>query len=126
MGSDASGSLQLVRLPAGAAKVEVNGSPTASPWSFKDKSGNTSFAAGEFMEGGLDLTAVFGADIPCITTFMAETRSSTSPTATLSDFTNPRPLPLCGISITKSCAGSGSINADGSSITYNWTGHGPQ
>jgi uncharacterized repeat protein (TIGR01451 family) len=122
VGDDATGSLQLVSLPAGAAKVEVNGGLTTSPWPFKDKSGNTQFAPGEFMEGGLDLTAVFGGNIPCITTFMAETRSSTSPTATLSDFTAPHSLPLCGITITKTCTGAGSISADGNSITYNWTG----
>jgi hypothetical protein len=111
-----------VSLPAGAAKVVVNGSTATSPWPFKDKAGSTNFAPGEFMEGGLDLNAIFPSGIPCITTFMAETRSSQSPTATLSDFTNPKPLPLCGISITKTCSGPGSISADGTSITYNWTG----
>src|SRR4029434_3560435 len=40
--------------------------------------------AGEFVEEGVDLTALgLGT---CFSTFLAETRSSQSPTATLSDF----------------------------------------
>jgi hypothetical protein len=65
----------------------VNPGPglTASPWSFLDKGGNTSFANGEFYEAGIDLTGL-GFDDECFSTVVSETRSSTSPTATLKDF----------------------------------------
>src|SRR4029077_3801662 len=54
------------------------------PWSFTDKSHNSGPAPGEFLEEGVNLTALgLGG---CFSNFMAETRSSQSPTATLSDF----------------------------------------
>jgi hypothetical protein len=65
----------------------VNPGPslTDSPWAFLDKSGNADFANGELYEAGLDLTGLgFGGE--CFSTVVAETRSSTSPTATLKDF----------------------------------------
>src|SRR5262249_36886838 len=56
----------------------------AVPWSYMDKSHRTSPAAGEFLEEGVDLTALgLGG---CFSNFLAETRSSQSPTASLSDF----------------------------------------
>jgi hypothetical protein len=93
-----------------------------SPWGFLNKSGETTFAHGEFLEGAIDLNAVFGSNIPCFTTFMGETRASTSPTSTLSDFSPPVSFPLCGIAVTKSCSGNGVVSADGSSITYTFNG----
>ena len=68
-----------------------------SPWGFLNKSGESTFGHGEFLEGGIDLNSVFGSSIPCFTTFMGETRASTSPTSTLSDFIPPHSFPLCGI-----------------------------
>ncbi len=91
-----------------------------SPWSFVNKSNETTFAHGELLEGAIDLNAIYGSNIPCFTTFMAETRASTSPTATLSDFTPPTSFPLCGLSITKACTGSTILN--GSQIQYNFSG----
>jgi hypothetical protein len=82
----------------------VNGDTVAAPAGFKDKSGNTSYAHGEFMEGGINLNAIFGNNVPCIASFFAETRSSQSTTATLSDFTVPVPFPLCSMAISKACA----------------------
>jgi hypothetical protein len=58
---------------------------TPSPWAFLDKSGNTGFANGEFFEGGLNLTDLNLGD-RCFSTVAAESRSSTSTTATLKDF----------------------------------------
>jgi hypothetical protein len=57
-----------------------------APWPFEDKDGNTEFAPGEFFEGGIDLTALGLAD-QCFATALAETRTSTSPTSVLKDFT---------------------------------------
>jgi hypothetical protein len=58
---------------------------TTAPWSFTDKSGNTSFAAGEFYEGGIDLSN-FGLGNECFASTLAESRSSTSTSAVLKSF----------------------------------------
>src|SRR5207248_5177306 len=83
-GSDATGSLQPVSTPAGTSFAIVNGAATSVPWSYKNKSGASQPAAGEFLEEGVDLTALGIAG--CFSSFLAETRSSQSPTATLSDY----------------------------------------
>lgn len=56
-----------------------------APWLFRNKSGQTSFGHGEFYEGGLNLTTL-GLQNECFSSFLAETRSSQSVTATLKDF----------------------------------------
>ncbi len=97
------------------------GDGVTSPWGFLNKSGQTTFAHGELLEGGIDLNAIFGANVPCFTTFMAETRSSNSPTASLSDFSPPASFPLCGISVAKGCNGGGVVSNGGTRIDYSWT-----
>jgi uncharacterized repeat protein (TIGR01451 family) len=83
-GDDATGGLVAVATPPNSTFAIVNGSSISVPWSFTDKSHNTSPAAGEFLEEGVNLTALgLGG---CFSNFIAETRSSQSPTATLSDF----------------------------------------
>jgi uncharacterized repeat protein (TIGR01451 family) len=83
-GDDSTGSLVPVTAPDGTTFAIVNGAPITVPWSFTDKSHNSGPAAGEFLEVGVDLTAL---DVRgCFSNFLAETRSSDSPTATLSDF----------------------------------------
>src|SRR5262249_49169140 len=84
-GDDSTGSLVPVTVdPAGTTFEIVNSAAESGPWVFTNKAGQTSPAAGEFLEEGVDLTALglqggFSA-------FLAETRSAESPTATLSDF----------------------------------------
>jgi hypothetical protein len=65
----------------------VNPGPglTTSPWPFLDKSGNGSFLNGEFYEGGINLS-LLGLGNECFSSIAAESRSSTSTTATLKDF----------------------------------------
>jgi hypothetical protein len=92
----------------------------AVPWPFINKSGQTTYAHGEFLEGGIDLQTIFGSNIPCFSTFFAETRSSNSSTASLEDVTPPVSFPLCGMSVTKSCTGS-QISADGASASYTFS-----
>src|ERR1043166_539268 len=89
---------------------------------FLDKNGSSTYGHGEFMEGGIDLQATFG-NVPCISTFFAETRSSQSLTATLSDFSIPAPFKLCGISIDKHCTGA-SLNTNDSpeTVSYGFRG----
>jgi uncharacterized repeat protein (TIGR01451 family) len=83
-GDDATGSLVAVPTPPNSTFAIVNGAPISVPWSYKNKSGQTKPAAGEFLEEGVNLTGLgLGS---CFSNFIAETRSSQSPTATLSDF----------------------------------------
>jgi hypothetical protein len=95
---------------------------TVSPggWSFGDKNGLSAFQVGEFLEISVDLNAIFGSNIPCFSTFFAETRSSTAPTASLSDLTGPVSFPLCSMNVTKLCTGSSIIG--GSQVQYNFNG----
>jgi len=58
---------------------------TVAPWPFTDKSGNTSYLAGELYEGGVNLSTL-GLAGECFSSVASETRSSTSTTATLKDF----------------------------------------
>lgn len=66
----------------------VNGTNgTKAPWTFTDKSGNSTYLQGELYEGGVNLSAPsvnLGGE--CFASFVSETRSSTSPSATLKDF----------------------------------------
>lgn len=71
---------------------------TAAPWPYTDKSGNSSYLQGEFFEGGINLSTLGLAD-QCFSTVVAETRSSTSATATLKDFV-VAPLGSCGAALT--------------------------
>lgn len=95
VGDDATGSLVPVTTPSGTTFAIVNGDSTSVPWSYKNKSGQSSPAAGELLEEGVDLTAL-GLE-GCFSSFLAETRSSQSPTATLSDFVVGS-FELCSIS----------------------------
>ena len=77
-----------------------------------------------FWEGGIDVTKalqVIGINtVPCFSSFLEETRSSPSTTATLKDFLLG-PITLCGMSISKSC-GTPSVNEAGTAINYPVTG----
>jgi hypothetical protein len=93
-GNDSTGSLQFVGGNSSNTFAIVNGAPISVPWSYTNKSGQSQPQAGEFLEEGVDLTALgLGG---CFTTFLAETRSSQSPTATLSDFAVGT-FPLCSL-----------------------------
>ena len=66
----------------------ANTTSQPSPWVYDDKSvigADNDFPANALFEGGIDLSAL-ELDTGCFSTFIAETRSSTSTTATLSDF----------------------------------------
>lgn len=83
-GDESTGSLVPVTAPAGTTFAIGNGAPVPAPWPFQDKRHNAGPAAGEFLEAGVDLTAL-GLD-GFFSSFLAETRSAGDPTATLSDF----------------------------------------
>jgi uncharacterized repeat protein (TIGR01451 family) len=93
-GDDATGSLVALSDIPNTTFAIVNGGPISVPWSFTNKSGESSPAHGEFLEEGVDLTALgLGG---CFSAFLAETRSSQSPTATLSDFVVGN-FPVCSL-----------------------------
>jgi uncharacterized repeat protein (TIGR01451 family) len=96
-GNDATGSLVALNNGNpinGNTFAIVNSAPISVPWSYTNKPGQHQPQAGEFLEEGVDLTAL-GLQ-GCFSTFMAETRSSQSPTATLSDFALGS-FPLCSL-----------------------------
>lgn len=131
VGNDATGSLQLVASSTNAACVAdasgtktacaiANSSPVASPWPFTPKSGSSgTFPVASFFEGGVNVTALLG-ETPCLSTFLVETRSSTSLTAQLKDFARGT-FSLCGMSMTKACD-AGRLTANGTSFEYDAKG----
>ena len=64
----------------------VNNGAETAPWAFENKDGDDFFAKGQFFEGGINLSQLFGGDAPCFSTFLAETRSSQEVEAQLKDF----------------------------------------
>jgi hypothetical protein len=118
------------------ATVDANptGNGVASPWPFTPKSNSSGttganvWGTGEFMEGGINMTAL-GLGSECVSTVLAETRSSNSPTSTLSDFTLGN-FGGCGSSIktTSGAAtgngtiGTGTVTSPTDSATVNVTG----
>src|SRR3954451_8414976 len=113
-GNDATGSLVALNNgnPIGGSTFAiVNGSNISTPWSYKNKSGASQPAAGEFLEEGVDLTAL-GLE-GCFSSFRAETRSSQSPTATLSDLVIGN-LAVCSLAATPFTG----LSKVGDSITY--------
>ena len=89
----------------------TNASPVAAPWPYENKDTGVSatFPSGAFFEGAIDLTAS-GLD-SCFAGFIAESRSSTSISATLKDFADPSGgFNLCSINVDKSCGNGLLVN----------------
>ncbi len=75
-----------------------------SPWAYEPKDGTVNkFPYESFFEGGIDLTELVGNK--CFSSFMAETRSSSSFTASLKDFVLGS-FENCSIKIVKTCKDS--------------------
>lgn len=80
----------------------TNAGDETSPWPYVPKSGVAgTFPYESFFEGGINLTSILGG-AACFSSFMAETRSSTSVTATLKDFSLGQ-FPVCNIAVSKTC-----------------------
>jgi hypothetical protein len=81
------------------------GGVNGGPWVNYDRHGAeiTDLEENAFTEFGVDVTAILHGQTPCITSFMAHTRTSPGPpqddpiTSELKDFAAPTPLPLCGL-----------------------------
>jgi hypothetical protein len=92
-----------------------------SVWAYTPKSGAAgAFPVASFFEGGINVSALLGST-PCFSSFIVETRSSTSNTAQLKDFLRGN-FTLCGMNVTKSCPGNGVVNPGGTSIHYLFNG----
>lgn len=91
-------------------------------WSdYTPKSGTQgTFPFESFFEGGINLSQIVGGSDGCFSSFMAETRSSSSFTAALKDFVLDN-FELCKVEITKVCTG-GDINGDDTGFTYSFEG----
>jgi hypothetical protein len=88
-------------VPSTACAI-TNAKSEPAPWSYQSKSGPSGvFPPESFFEGGVNLSAVLGGTT-CFSSFLAETRSSTSVTAALKDFVLGE-FPVCDISVTKTC-----------------------
>src|ERR1043166_4756628 len=84
----------------GAICSVVNSTNIASPWPYTPKVGSANrFPPGSFFEGAINITLLVPGEV-CFASFLAETRSSTSVNATLSDFAIGR-LGTCCIDIPK-------------------------
>src|SRR5437899_12889566 len=92
----------------------------STPWSSKDKTSdpNTS-ATAEFFAVGIDLTALFGSNAPCINRFIFDTRTSPSVTATLKDYAEGA-LATCPTSTISTTVSPSPINL-GDSATHTTT-----
>lgn len=96
------------------------GADSTAPWPYTAKDGTSgAFPFETFFEGGINLTKLIGADA-CFSSFMAETRSSSSFTASLKDFSLDA-FPVCAISVTKACA-TPTLNEAEDMITYDISG----
>ena len=99
----------------------ANTGNVTSVWSYTPKQGaGGTFPVASFFEGGINVTALLGTT-PCLSSFIVETRSSTSNTAQLKDFIRGS-FSLCGLSATKACPANGTVNPDGTSIHYLFNG----
>ena len=91
-------------------------------WSdYTPKSGTQgTFPFESFFEGGINLSQIVGGSDGCFSSFMAETRSSSSFTAALKDFVLDN-FELCKVEITKVCTG-GDLNETETGFTFNFEG----
>ena len=81
--------------------------PAESPWPYTSKDGFVNeFPFETFFEGGINLSALTGE--ACFASFMAETRSSSSFTASLKDFSLDQ-FPVCSVELSKAC-GTGTFD----------------
>ncbi len=91
--------------------------PTDAPWPYVAKDGTDgAFPYETFFEGGINLSQLLGTE-SCFASFMAETRSSHSFTATLKDFVLGS-FPLCGFEVSKSCEADLNVADDLATITF--------
>lgn len=121
-----------VRLAAGAAKCGTTAgdlacaitNPTGtetSPWTYTPKQGTANtFPVASFFEGGVNISQLFGGR-RCFSSFLAETRSSSSETAVLKDFVLGA-FDVCKVEATKKCTNDSTADDVLGAITFNVRG----
>ena len=98
------------------ACATVNRGDTPAPWAYTPKSGSAgTFPQGSFFEGGINLTRLVP-DIGCVSSFMAETRSSTPFDSRLKDL-RLGDFNTCRATVTTSSSPSTSTVVPGTSVT---------
>jgi hypothetical protein len=104
------------------ARTNATAQPAPANWNYVPKSGPAgTFPPQSFFEGGVNLSAIFGAgNVPCFSSFLAETRSSSSITAQLKDFAEGT-FELCKVGITKTCSFVEVTNG-GTALKYSFGG----
>ena len=107
--------------PACAVTNQV---PISTTWPSSAKTGGNLLPAQTFFTGGIDLTYVFQnilgvANAPCFSSFLFDTRTSQSLTATVKDFLSGG-FPECHVSVTKTYTCNG-FNAD-NTFNYSYQG----
>ena len=119
-GSGATGAV-CGSVPSGDLACAIANEGTVdAPWPYASKDGFVDeFPFETFFEGGVNLSQVLGGDA-CFASFMAETRSSSSFTASLKDFSLDS-FPVCKIGITKQCT-DGDVNANETGFVYTYSG----
>ena len=97
----------------------TNDSAMPSPWPYVPKDGTSGeFPPESFYEGGINLSQLVGP--VCFTSFMAESRSSSSFTASLKDFVLHN-IEVCGLGLAKQCT-SGTVDASETGFDYGYDG----
>lgn len=98
-------------IPADSICGATNAGSIPLPW-------NGTVAAGQFFEGGINLTKAIGGDA-CFASFMATSRASSTQNASIKNFILDA-FPVCSVSVTKTCANPQLVGAN--SIRYTVTG----
>lgn len=80
-----------------------NTDPKDAPWDYLSSAGDTDFPSQAFFELGINITKFTGET--CFASFLASSRSSSTSTATIKDF-SLHTFPLCGVEVGKACVGS--------------------
>jgi len=100
-----------------------NDAVTIAPWSYVPKTVDPqnpgTFPQFSFIEGGINVSALLGGQTECFSSFLAETRSSQSPTATLKDFALGG-FETCKLDISKTCP-TATFNAATGKIDYGYS-----
>lgn len=97
--------------------ASVNTGDETAPWGsdYTPKQGTPGvFPYNSFFEGGINITQLLGST-PCFSSFLIESRSSTSETAQLKDFVLGA-INTCKISVDKQCTSA--LSSDGASIDH--------
>lgn len=101
-----------VGIPADSICGATNPGNIGLPW-------NGTVSAGQFFEGGINLTKAIGGDA-CFASFMATSRSSSTANSSIKNFILDA-FPVCSVAVTKACASPELVN-NGSAIRYTVTG----